>query len=480
MNLFDVISDKFMLPLYCMNKRFYADCLMKIHSFFQSGARVEISKDELFALIDETLSAYKSQELAPEADSEDVAEDSQEVLVRPLDKRMVFYRIRNCGWINVEDDESGRPVIITLTRQASEFLSAMRNLTTRRQSLLGGYILQINDALENIVDGTIRKHPYTEGLAFAYNGVTNLLQDTRTLRLEITEEIQKIQGSEDYKEAIDNLNTFLSDASKGKLHALQQEEAINSGHIDAIQQKINQIADDDELFYALVKDVQTTNTELTEEEAENMVNHTLSAIQSHTRRGLDDAISRIQDIQSKYLSSARTRLGILSSKNTAVNELSRIIERLSDVPDDDFDDLFGAKFSLPIFRYLSEETSLYKAKQRDYNTAFMPDALSPEPASEDDLDFSEVRRSQRYSVARSNRYIHKLLQGKSTLGTEDFPLDTPKEWRDLVGVIVNSQSEEREYDVIIKDGKNIDLHGASIPEITVIPRAAATEGGTHD
>ena len=96
-HMFQVISDRFFVPLASMNRKIYWECISKLFTVMNHQLSFGIERDVLV----EELQYYFEQEHAIEVEDEDIAGKSSRDKSNWMLRRLEYY-----GWIEIETDKS--------------------------------------------------------------------------------------------------------------------------------------------------------------------------------------------------------------------------------------------------------------------------------------------------------------------------------------------------------------------------------------
>ena len=150
-NFFNLLTGK--------NQSFYAYCILTLYDQSTMSNSADFDRGRVNFIISDCMEVFRDRLAGEEIEEEPSAPlTGQERISRslPLTKELVFYRLRNCGWLDVEIDETHRQ-LISFTLGALQIMPALIKMSRPARASLGGYTRNIIDNLSAVKTS---KHPF--------------------------------------------------------------------------------------------------------------------------------------------------------------------------------------------------------------------------------------------------------------------------------------------------------------------------------
>ena len=363
--------------------------------------------------------------------------------------------------------------MVSIPRKVKELMRWMQDISTNNATTkFGGYVIQIHDILTGIVEGKFDRRPYAHGLLIAMEHIVSLYDALSDLYNNIRDSIRTIKDAKSFDNATKQLLEFLRNGTEGTLYDAQNVEAGNLGIRNGIKFRINNILESNEIMDMLVKDAMESEPSLQSEEmAYRHVRDMLARIDDSITGDMETKMRTIREIQKQYVESARIKLSILSSQNTSIEDVERMVTALGETSDEEFDDDFGHLFAVGFASKMSSEACMYVPKNRNYEQRD-EDPLEdvPEDMQAELLSSMTRRRNNKYSIDGTNRYIRKKFSeigSREFLREEDFSLSSDSEWKMFSAILLNHDKEKSEYNVEFLGEQNISVDGSSVPPVRI-------------
>lgn len=473
-NLFDSVAGNFFRILTGKNKAFYADCLLELYEQYNLTNTSDFDRNHVYMIISACMEAYRDK-----LDDEDIDEDEQDspelggqTIIQkscPLTKEMVFARIKRCGWIETDIDESHNQ-LISFTMPASTFLPTLKKMTQPSRISLGGYTRNIIENLEAVFKV---KHPYQDAFLLALENTNHFMHEMSKIGIVIKQEIQSVLDCDDFSTMTSMLNDYLDNYLNGDYYKLQFEENLTAGERQRITDLLIAIESNADLYKKLIAGVKDYMSIDDDDEAELYITRAMETIQSRLCDDYESKSRYIMHTQSQYISSANIKISMLmTDKKNASGTINRIVMAIESLSEDEFrtskedwlQTLTNA-LTLPLGLYLTEE-SLYKPRSQPKELSDDIEIIKPrekEPVSLHDF----YGYLSKYNTENVDRKIKTLIGARQSLPAAELPLETTDDYHELVSMALFGSERQSKYNVLIKKGNRIKKNGFDCVDFTI-------------
>lgn len=454
-NLFDQIHERFFTVLTHKNKRCYADCLLALHHEYQTMMPEQFTYTVVLEIVRQTLSEcgvfFDPLDIDDdmEQDEDNVQSQSEFVEYR------IVRRLKKCGWFEIMPDESNE-LIVSFTDAAMTILPKLNELAHPNRVSLGGYTRNIVSNLKSL---KTTKNPYTDAFIHAFNQTEEFMKVMERIRIEIKRDIQKILLCDDYVQMNEMLSEYLEKNLSGDYYRVQFEEGLDAESRREISDCIIETKLNESLMEKLI-DGAINHQGMSRADAESHIYTRLDMMYEHLCRRYDERYNRILREQRKYINNASAKLNAYAVDRKNVRGMIKgiLVEiNKEPSPDDwasDIDifwlDQLRKKFSVPGAVYL-DETSIYRAKKASVVSSGDIEVIPVEDPSEE-VFINSVRSTQSlYTPKKVQKMIEKYMGDQTSLSARSLPLETSKDFTNLVAMVIMTKGDKSPFDIKFSD-----------------------------
>lgn len=463
-NFFNLLTGK--------NQSFYAYCILTLYDQSTMANSADFDRGRVNFIISDCMEVFRDRLADEEIEDELSAPLTGQERIStslPLTKELVFYRLRNCGWLDVEIDETHRQ-LISFTLGALQIMPALIKMSRPARASLGGYTRNIIDNLSAVKTS---KHPYQDAFQLAFENTTAFMQAMQLIAITIRQDIQSVLDCDDFSQMTKMLMDYLQNYIEGDYYKLQFQENLTSGESQRITDLLIEIERNDEVYGRLVDEAKEALSLSDEQEAQAYIGNMMEVIRSKLCEDYNNRYAGILRTQSKYVSSASIKVSMLmTNQKSAGNAINRIVLALENMGDDEFESseiewvsLLRDSLSLPIGLCPAAEP-LYKAKAQPKAYSGKVDVIRPrEKRGITPADLSSC--ISRYSLAASSKKLRKLLGDRDSISAAELPMETKEDYYDMAALAIFGSDIASDFKVEFVKGSRIQVNGYDCPGFVV-------------
>lgn len=489
-NIFDGrVHENFFKLLSCKNRIFYSDCVMYLHDYVSKNID-GMPKPDVLDVISNCLATY-GDAVKAEEDDFDLGETKRAAV--PLTKDMAFRKMRDCGWLVTEAAEDGRTVNVFFTQSAEEQILALRRMSTEKKHHLGGYARSIQDGLARAISPSTKK-PFQDALYGVWENARQFSQTIRAIRNSLSDEATKLLNvpGRDYDETLRRFNEYMKQGLEGDLYQLQIAEGVNAELVQSVQKDLDTInfrSEDDEaevgLYRRLIDDIMDFYPDIEdEEEARDTLDDCLAAIRDAIGPAFEEKMKGIQRTQSLLLNNVMTKITMMCVEDNMVEkDVNSLALALGEMDDDTYEvwDEYrtaGGRLA-PLFQpcvgFFLDEDSLAKPRAAR-STEVIEEVALAEPTEEICFGEDDLREiNPRLSAKNLNRWVSGLLDGRSSMRSEELKIESEEEFENLVSMAISADNALLEYEAVFDEEQSpVRMGRFTVPKFSIVPRSRAS------
>lgn len=447
--MFQVISDRFFMPLASLNRKIYWECISKLFTVMSHQLSFGIERDVLV----EELQYYFEQEHAIEIEDEDISGKSSRDKANWMLRRLEYY-----GWIEVETDKSYIQRV-NFKDYAVKIIKTLLEIEEGKQIEYQGYIYVIY----SLVRGNTDK-PGTVLLSILEN-TDMLITGLKNLNSGIKRYIDELTKYKSPSEIMDVLfNDYIENIVDKAYHRL-----LTSDNVAKFRPEIVERLEGKSRSKAYIEKASAEIAAIQEISIEQAVERVYQYIHTiiDAFKNLDDILSEINQKNTQYQRAAvnRAKFFLIGTEDVR-GQIKEILSGINEEINKENMDLGG------IYRisFMDELIRIYASSFLDEKSLYVPIEGKKEfkpGAIENEVPDMEMRQKKiRKMMERMervlnpqkiNQYVLQCMQEKENMQASELPLDTPEDFVHIIYIRLYGQRKNMKY--TIESGEDITVKG---------------------
>ena len=447
--MFQVISDRFFMPLASPNRKIYWECISKLFTVMNHQLSFGIERDVLV----EELQYYFEQEHAIEIEDEDIAGKSSRDKANWMLRRLEYY-----GWIEVETDKSYIQRV-NFKDYAVKIIKTLLEIEEGKQIEYQGYIYVIY----SLVRGNTDK-PGTVLLSILEN-TDMLITGLKNLNSGIKRYIDELTRYKTPAEIMDVLfNDYIENIVDKAYHRL-----LTSDNVAKFRPEIVERLENKSRSRAYIEKASAEIAAILEIPIEQAVERVYQYIHTiiDAFKNLDDILAEINQKNTQYQRAAVNRAQFFMIGTEDVRgQIKEILSGINEEINKENMDLGG------IYRisFIDELIRIYSSTFLDEKSLYVPIEGKKEfkpGAIEHEVPDMEMRQNKiRKMMERMervlnpqkiNQYVFQCMQEKEIMQASELPLNTPEDFVHIIYIRLYGQRKNMKY--TIESGEEINVKG---------------------
>ena len=447
--MFQIISDRFFMPLASPNRRIYWECISKLFTVMNHQLSFGIERDVLV----EELQYYFEQEHAIEIEDEDIAGKSSRDKANWMLRRLEYY-----GWIEVETDKSYIQRV-NFKDYAVKIIKTLLEIEEGKQIEYQGYIYVIY----SLVRGNTDK-PGTVLLSILEN-TDMLITGLKNLNSGIKRYIDELTKYKTPSEIMDVLfNDYIENIVDKAYHRL-----LTSDNVAKFRPEIVERLESKSRSRAYIEKTSAEIAAILEIPIEQAVERVYQYIHTiiDAFKNLDDILAEINQKNTQYQRAAvnRAQFFLIGTEDVR-GQIKEILSGINEEINKENMDLGG------IYRisFIDELIRIYASSFLDEKSLYVPIEGKKEfkPGAIDnampDMEMRQkkirkmVERMERVlNPQKINQYVLHCMQEKEIMQASQLPLATPEDFVHIIYIRLYGQRKNMKY--TIESGEDITVKG---------------------
>lgn len=432
-NIFDVIDYKFFQVFSGENRKIHAEIIMVISDYFKYNNTGNIEKEDLVNHLTEYIN-HRAFDYFLDDEGNDISKSSSRE--KALNKLNLFKRN---GWL-IEEKIENYVDIIQFDDNALIILKALEDISNNSAPKeYTGYIY--------VIDSLLRTFDYNQGVSLLeriYDNTETLMNRLRGLNSSIKKYLTRLLN-EDSEDANKLLQMLLNEYQDNIINKAFSNLKLNdnpSKFKNQILSKLNEIGSN-EGMKQLVQNYKTTKSStMDDQEIEEVIYKQIDYVYGIIE-GLQKNILTIDDKNSKYLNSSKSKLSfILSDSFDVEGKIDNILKLMKHQKKDEFyEDAFGL-YKMGIL----DHESLYKP--RVYKEPIITVKLQEKPNVDQkfvDRVNERLFKENIFSIQKINRYVGTLLEKQTVIKSSDLIFETSDDITRLILIQLYSHHDQMCY-----------------------------------
>lgn len=463
----NLVNRKFFNPLTGKNQSFYTHCILTLYDQSIMTNSADFDRELVNRVIGSCMDQFQDRLADEEVDADDPGQEAPSTAC-PLTRELVFYRLRNCGWLDVDIDEARRQVV-SFTLSALQIMPALMKMSKPAKASLGGYTRNI---IENLEAVKTARHPFQDAFQLAFENTTAFMQAMSLIAVTIRHDIQAVLDCGEFSEMTAMLMDYLDNYIEGDYYKLQFQENLTSGESQRITDLLIDIEADPELTAKLVEGAMDA-LYMTEDDAQLYIYNIMEVIRSKLCEEYSTRYNAILRTQSKYVSSANIKVSMLMTNQKNVgNTINRLVLALEAMTDGEYL-TSDAEWVRQLRDRLSLPTAPFPAAEPLYVARAQPKTFSDQvdiirPREKDNLSPADLSSCiSKYSLDTTNRKLRNLLDGRERLTAAELPLETREDYFNMAALAIFGSDPASDFQVEFVKGARIRVQGYDCPGFVV-------------
>lgn len=447
--MFQIISDRFFMPLASQNRRIYWECISKLFTVMNHQLSFGIERDVLV----EELQYYFEQEHAIEIEDEDITGKSSRDKANWMLRRLEYY-----GWIEVETDKSYIQRV-NFKDYAVKIIKTLLEIEEGKQIEYQGYIYVIY----SLVRGNTDK-PGTVLLSILEN-TDMLITGLKNLNSGIKRYIDELTKYKTPSEIMDVLfNDYIENIVDKAYHRL-----LTSDNVAKFRPEIVERLESKSRSRAYIEKTSAEIAAILEIPIEQAVERVYQYIHTiiDAFKNLDDILAEINQKNTQYQRAAvnRAQFFLIGTEDVR-GQIKEILSGINEEINKENMDLGG------IYRisFIDELIRIYASSFLDEKSLYVPIEGKKEfkPGAIDnampDMEMRQkkirkmVERMERVlNPQKINQYVLHCMQEKEIMQASQLPLATPEDFVHIIYIRLYGQRKNMKY--TIESGEDITVKG---------------------
>lgn len=447
--MFQVISDRFFMPLASPNRKIYWECISKLFTVMNHQLSFGIDRDVLV----EELQYYFEQEHAIEIEDEDIAGKNSRDKANWMLRRLEYY-----SWIEVETDKSYIQRV-NFKDYAVKIIKTLLEIEEGKQIEYQGYIYVIY----SLVRGNTDK-PGTVLLSILEN-TDMLITGLKNLNSGIKRYIDDLTRYKTPSEIMDVLfNDYIENIVDKAYHRL-----LTSDNVAKFRPEIVERLESKSRSRAYIEKASAEIAAIQEISIEEAVERVYQYIHTivDAFKNLDDILADINQKNTQYQRAAvnRAKFFLIGTEDVRgqIKELLSGINEEINKENMDLGGIYRISFIDELIRIYSsafiDERSLYVPIEG--RKEFKPEAIANEVP---DMEIRQkkirkmMERMERVlNPQKINQYVLQCMKEKECMQASELPLDMPEDFVRIIYIRLYGQRKNMKY--TIESGEDITVKG---------------------
>lgn len=446
-NIFDIVGDKFFLPLVSKNKKIYINIIVYLYELISELDESEENDDEK---IKESLSRHLEDNVFNIDYEEDMGEGES--------KSSYFIKnLKRYGWIFAEN-QINNSTSLNFPDYTYSFIKFMQELIQNTKRQPSGYIKQIRSA---IFPGF--SFDDIDSLEIVYNSLEDLTIALKSLHSNIQRYYRNITTDKTNIELETLLKHFIGEYKTDFLDKsyfnLKTRDNIDT-EIPRILERMEEIFSNHTQFDKMIESI--ISKDKSEQEAFMYLHNMKTKIRKNLK-SIPVIINGIDNKNQKYVNRTISVLLHLINRGEDIEGiLNRIIEFVKPATKDEYFD-FTIFFTTKHYDY----SSMYSPKAKKVKTVSEPLKFTTN-ITQDDIDSSvkNLLSENKYSIKEVNNFVDKYLDGNKFKEIKLLDIESEYEIIMIISIIVNSALEESIYNLEYH-GERVKKYGVSFDNFTI-------------
>ena len=437
--MFNIVSNKFFIPLASPNKQIYWECICKLFSIMNHQLSFGMERDVLV----EELQYYFEQEHAIEIEGEDVIGKSSRDKANWMLRRLEAY-----GWIEIETDKS-YVQRVNFKDYAVKIIKTLLEIEEGKQIEYQGYIYVIYSLVRSNTD-----KPGTVLLSILEN-TDMLITGLKNLNSGIKRYIDELTKYKTPAEIMDVLfNDYIENIVDKAYHRLLTSDNVAKFRPEIIERLESKSRSKAymEKASAEIANIEEISLEQAQERVYQYIHTIIDAF-----KNLDDILMEINQKNTQYQKAAvnRAKFFLIGSEDVR-GQIKEILAGLNEQINQENMDLGGIyKIS-----FLDELIRIYSSSFLDERSLFVPiegkKEFHPKEIENEFPDAGKRQTKIRKMMERLERvlnpqkieeYVLTYMQDKNEISASMLPLDTTEDYVHMIYVRLYGQRKNMKYEV---------------------------------
>lgn len=405
----------------------------------------------------------------------DFQDEDEEVQLPPANK--IINRLRNCGWLT-QRELRGTNYITNLTPAAEKIIREFNKLSdSYNKQVMTNQFLSMQRLLTSamVADSFEGQEPYERIIRVLYDTVLDLKQEMIELRDSVSGILKAVMR-------VDSINSLGAFISKDELlqkffrdyFVLKRNGLIPAKLMD-IENNLKRLRHNEFGFLDKAIDELSDIENIPKTEAKNRINNEIAVIHGFMEDEYDSEMSLIEKRINSYYNLAHVRLMLLMSSGEGTQDkIDNILHNQRHLNEQQKNELFSRLSDCIRINendYVSKDSlKIYKKSSKD--TGYV--LLKKNNLSEDEIkrraEEAVHKNSYEYSAEKTSNYFKAMSQNKDRFETGDLPVNSKYDALMYSSAVLNSASEDFDYDVEIIPGQTFENDVASISKIRLTKR----------
>lgn len=456
--MFNVIDERFFVPLASPNKIVYWECISKLFSTLDHQLSFGVERDVLV----EELQYYFEQAQAADIEDEDIAGKSARDKANWMLRRLEEY-----GWIDVETDKS-YVQRVHFKEHAVKVIKTLLEIEDGKQIEYQGYIYTIYNLVRGDADNPgIVLLSIVENTDLLITGLKNLNSSIK----------HYIDNLTKYKTPAEIMNVLFNDYIENIVdkayHRLLTSDNVSKFRPEIVERLESKSRS--KQYIEKARSEIASIREITEEEAEELVYYYIHQVIT-AFHDMDDILAEINNKNTQYQRAAinRAKFYLIGGEDVR-GQLKDILSDMSERIAEEKMDLKG----IYEIEYMDEMIRLYSSAVMDekslYTVTEGEKTFEPKEIEEIEPDFelrNEKLKKMMEKLARVlnpekiNGYINKQLADKKSMQASELPMSSADDFVKMIYVRLYGQRKNMNYK--ISSGDEIEKNGYRFKDFEII------------
>lgn len=447
--MFQVISDKFFIPLASPNKKIYWECISKLFTVMNHQLSFGIERDYLV----EELQFYFEQEHAIEIEDEEIIGKSSRDKANWMLRRLEYY-----GWIEVETDKSYIQRV-NFKDYAVKLIKTFWEIEEGKQIEYQGYIYVIYSLVRSNTD-----KPGTVLLSILEN-TDMLITGLKNLNSGIKRYIDELTRYKTPAEIMDVLfNDYIENVVDKAYHRL-----LTSDNVAKFRPEIVERLESKSHSKTYIEKASAEIAEIHEIPIEEAVERVYQYIHTiiDAFKNLDEILSEINQKNTQYQRAAvnRAKFFLVGTEDIR-GQIKEILSGINEEINRESMDL-GGVYRIP---FIDELIRIYSSVFLDEKSLYVPIEGKKEfrpQEIENEMPDMEMRQEKiRKMMERMervlnpqkiNQYVLECMEEKDVMQASRLPLDTTEDFVHMIYIRLYGQRKNMKY--TIEAGEEVTING---------------------
>lgn len=459
--MFQIISDKFFIPLSSPNKNIYWECISKLFTIMNHQLSFGMERE---VLVDE-LQYYFEQEYAIEIDDEDIAGKGSRDKANWMLRRLEYY-----GWIEIDTDKSYIQRV-TIKDYAVKIIKTIIEIEEGKHKEYQGYIYVIYDLVRADTD----KPGMT--LKSILENTDMLITGLKNLNSGIKRYIDELTRYKTPSEIMDVLfNNYMENIVDKAYHRLLTSDNVAKFRPEIVERLENK-SHDIEYIEKASEDIAEIE-EISKEQAKEQVYKYIHTIIDEFKN-LDDILSEINNKNTQYQRAAvnRAKFFMIGAEDVR-GQLKEILSGINEEINKESIELD----SIYRISFIEEMINVYSSAFLDESSLYVPIEGKKEfKPMEIDNELPDIELRQRklkkmmdkmektLNAQKINNYVFVCMQEKMAIEASELPLDTLESFVYMIYIRLYGQRKNMGYTVETTD--DISVNGFSFRNFIIRRKA---------